>query len=110
MNSQATTSCIMRRTKGAQRRQPVSYAELQEVQRTGVFPLMTDPVRPGAKPYCYNCTHWQQRTEWQGTCHNKAAREHAPLAKIERINGSGILSYTTGGLCHCPLHEMKTTQ
>jgi hypothetical protein len=89
-----------------QRRQPVSYAELQEVRRTGVFPTMGDPVAPGEKPYCHNCTHWSPQEDGRGECMNKAARKHA-------LFGDGMLGsvkrLTTGGQCHCPEHEMKTT-
>lgn len=89
-----------------QRRQPVSYAELQDVLRTGVFPVMGDPVVPGDKPYCLNCAHWNPLKDGIGECMNKAARKHA-------LFGDGMLGsvkrLTTGDQCHCPEHEFTHT-
>lgn len=92
----------------AQRRQPVSYAELQEVLQTGVFPLMDEPVKAGVKPFCSNCSHWTPNTNGeQGVCGNMAAREHAPFARLDRLFGEAV-RYQTGGLCWCPEHEAMT--
>jgi len=89
-----------------QRRQPVSYPELQEVLRTGSFPLMTDPVKPGKKPFCHNCVHWKRRDGFVGTCRNKAAREFALFAKLEYASEKPE-RYTTGSACVCPLHAFN---
>lgn len=98
---------FLRMKSSTQRRQPVSYVELQEVLRTGVFPLLSDPVKPGVKPFCENCRHWVPAEDGhQGTCTNVDARKHA-LFGDGRLGG--IKRMRTGGSCHCPEHEMTTT-
>lgn len=71
-----------------QRRQPITHAEVEEVRRTGVLPLMTDPVKTGRTPYCSNCMHWEPERPWTGS-----GRCHAQPG------------YSTGSGYTCPAHQ-----
>lgn len=97
----------MMKKQHLQNRQPVSYAELQEVLRTGIFPKMADPVKPGVKPFCYNCIHWRECKDGSGICRNKDARQYALFAKVGFGDGEEHGRYITGKLSHCPLHAME---
>lgn len=90
-----------------QRRQPITYAEVQEVKRTGKLPLMTDPVKPGSTPYCYTCAYWRPRGKdpRRAPCVNKLAKEEHWTAKLEFPGKPGRM--TTGALASCDHHQPK---
>lgn len=90
-----------------QRRQPITHAEVEEVRRTGVLPLMTDPVKTGRTPYCENCAHWEKTSDpHMGICHNPASLGHNPMARFATDwLGEEVRRHRTGGLHTCPAHQ-----
>ncbi len=86
-----------------QRRMAITWIELQDLEKTGEFPLMTDPIKKRERPFCGNCKHWKKKDVFSGNCKNEKAWDYGGFGKFSSIKGM-----ITGRSFSCPKYEFPS--